>query len=462
MTPLLLSQIAAWCSARLLGDDATVPSITIDSRHVAAGALFVAIVGERFDGHDFCAQAAQAGAAALLVSRPVQSDLPQLLCADTVAALGDIAAAVQAARATRVFALTGSNGKTSVKALLLAILSRQAPSYANPGNRNNEIGLPLAVLDAPEQVTYAIYEMGAGKPDDIAYLSSIARPDIALVNNIAPAHLERMGSLLGIAQTKAAIYEALPADGVAIINADDAFSQYFADIAKPRRCLRYGLEHSADINADRIAFDDEGSRFQLHLPDGSVPVRLLLQGRHNVMNALAAAAMAHAAGVSAAVIADGLCAARGVPGRQQVRVLSDTVQLIDDSYNANPGSVAAAIDRLAAFFGDRWLVLGDMAELGEGSAILHAELGDRARRAGLSALWTVGNLSQASSRAFGDGGRHFHDQATLIQALRAALAERVMRTPLQILVKGSRSSAMENVVAALCPALSQPGSDHAA
>lgn len=462
MKPVLLSQMARWCSARLLGDDGSVQSVSIDSRRVVPGALFVAIVGERFDGHDFCAQAAQAGAAALLVSRPLQSDLPQLLCADTVAALGDIAAAVQAARDTRVLAITGSNGKTSVKTLLLAILERCAPSYANPGNRNNEIGLPLAVLDAPEQARYAIYEMGAGKPDDIAYLSSIARPDIALVNNIAPAHLERMGSLLGIAQTKAAIYEALPADGVAVVNADDAFCQFFADIAKPRRCLRFGLEHSADISAHDVALDADGSRFSLRLPDGTLPVRLMLPGRHNVMNALAAAAMAHAVGAPPETIAEGLCAARGVAGRQQVHALGESVRLIDDSYNANPGSVAAAIDRLAGADGDTWLVLGDMAELGEGSVALHAELGDCARRAGLSALWTVGTLSQEASRAFGEGGRHFRDQSALIQALRTALDERSKRNPLHVLVKGSRSSTMENVVAALCPAASQQGGDHAA
>jgi len=460
--PLLASQIARWCSARLLGEDVSVQSIAIDSRQVAPAALFVAIIGERCDGHDFCLPAAQAGAAALLVSRPVQSELPQLLCADTVAALGDIAAAVQRTRDTRVLALTGSNGKTSVKALLLAILERHAPTCANPGNRNNEIGLPLAVLDAPEQARYAIYEMGAGKPDDIAYLSSIARPHIALVNNVAPAHLERMGSLLGIAQTKAAIYESLPGDGVAIINADDAFCQFFADIAAPRRCLRFALEHSADISAHAVLLDSEGSRFDLQLPNATLPIRLRLPGRHNVMNALAASAMAHAAGVPAAIIGEGLHAARGVAGRQQVRVLSQTVTVIDDSYNANPGSVAAAIDRLASTEGETWLVLGDMAELGEGSAVLHAELGDRARRAGLSAVWTTGPLSQQASRAFGDGGRHFHDQTSLIDALRAQLAERAQRVPLLILVKGSRSSAMETVVAALCPATSEHGGAHAA
>jgi len=449
MTPLRLSQIARWCEARLLGEDLEIAALGTDSRNLPPGALYVALRGERFDGHDFCADAARAGARALLVSRPVESALPQLLCADTAMALGEIAAAVQAPRRTRVLALTGSNGKTSVKTLLLGILSRHAPSYANPGNRNNEIGLPLAVLDAPDDAPFAIYEMGAGKPGDIAYLASIARPDIALVNNVAPAHLQRLGTLLGIAQTKGAIYAALPADGVAVINADDAFCEFFAGLATPRRVLRFGLEHSADVSASAIGYSHAGSTFQLQLPGSQVAVQLRLPGRHNILNALAAAAMAHAAGVPAATIAAGLAAATPVPGRQQASVLADAVELIDDSYNANPASVAAAIDTLAATPGEAWLVLGDMAELGEAAPLLHAEAGAQARRAGLAALWTVGTLSREASRAFGDGARHFSEQSALLAALREALRARADGTPLRLLVKGSRSSAMDRVVAAL-------------
>lgn len=462
MMPLRLSQIARWCEARLLGPDIEVVALATDSRKLPTGALYVALRGERFDGHDFCAAAASAGARALLVSRPVESALPQLLCADTEHALGEIAAAVQGRRSTRVLALTGSNGKTSVKTLLLGILALHASSYANPGNRNNEIGLPLAVLEAPDDATFAVYEMGAGKPGDIAYLTSIARPSIALVNNIAPAHLQRMGTLLGVAQTKGAIYEALPADGVAVINADDAFCEFFADLAKPRRVVRFGLEHSADVSARDIIRSREGSAFTLQLPDQQAAVQLPLPGRHNIMNALAAAAMAHAAGVPVATIAAGLAAATPVAGRQQSSLLADGVELIDDSYNANPGSVAAAIDTLAASAETAWLVLGDMAELGEGEALLHADVGSHARRAGLAALWTVGPLSREASRAFGDGARHFSEQSALIAALREALHARATGAPLRVLVKGSRSSAMERVVAALRQAPPAQESGHVA
>lgn len=449
MTPLRLSQIARWCEARLLGEDVLIDAIGTDSRRLPEGALFVALRGENFDGHEFCGAAERAGARALLVARPVESALPQLLCADTELALGEIAAEVQAQRQTQVLALTGSNGKTTVKTLLLGILSRHAPSYANPGNRNNEIGLPLAVLDAPEDARFAIYEMGAGKPGDIAYLTSVARPSIALVNNVAPAHLQRMGTLLGVAQTKGAIYEALPADGVAVINADDAFCEFFADLAKARRVVRFGLEQSADVRAEAIVASADGSAFTLRLPMQQVAVQLPLPGRHNILNALAAAAMAHAAGVPAATIAAGLAAATPVAGRQQASLLMPGVALIDDSYNANPGSVAAAIETLAAGAGEAWLVLGDMAELGEGAPLLHAEVGAHARRAGLAALWTVGTLSREASRAFGDGARHFSDQSGLIAALREALRSRTGGAPLRVLVKGSRSSAMERVIAAL-------------
>lgn len=457
MKPLALSAVAPWCEARLVGEDATVTSVGTDTRRLAAGGLYVALRGERFDGHDFCAEAAANGAAALLVQRPVEVALPQLLCGDTLAALGDLAAGLQAERATRVVAITGSNGKTSVKTLVHGILAGVTAAYANPGNRNNEVGLPLAVIDAPEDAAWAVYEMGAGQPSDIAYLTSIARPDVALVNNIGPAHLERMGSLLGIAQTKGAIYEALAPDGIAVINADDAFAGYFESRAEGRSLLRFGLEASADFTASAIRLGAEDSRFTLHAPGGSVAVHLPLAGRHSVMNALAAAALAVAAGVPLDAIAEGLGRAERVGGRQVPHVLHSGAVLVDDSYNANPGSVAAAIDALAAAGGEAWLVLGDMAELGPGAAVLHAEVGDRARRAGIARLLSLGQASRQASRAFGDGGRHFERAEDLVDALR-----RELRAGVRCLVKGSRSSAMDRVVAQVL-AHDAPGEgDHAA
>jgi UDP-N-acetylmuramoyl-tripeptide--D-alanyl-D-alanine ligase len=460
MKPLPLSRIAQWTGGRLLGADVLIDAIATDTRTLDASdgraALYVALKGERFDGHDHVAHAAEAGARALLVAREVDNPLPQVVVADTERALAAFAAALQHTRSSKVIAITGSNGKTSVKTLLLSILQRATASlgrvgegraaYANPGNRNNEIGLPLAVLDAPEDAQFAIYEMGAGKPGDIAYLVAIARPDVALVNNIAPAHLERMGSLLGVADTKAAIYDALPSGGVAVINADDAFAPYFAERAHGRRLIRFGLEATADITARDIALDADGTRFTLVTPQGECEVALALPGRHNVLNALAAAALALGAGVPLDAVGDGLAAARAVAGRLVTHHLPNGAVLIDDSYNANPGSLNAAIDTLAASAGESWLVLGDMRELGADALALHAEAGRRAKAAGIARLYAFGPLSTAAAQAFGAGAEHFDSHAALADALRDAL-----KPDVRVLIKGSRGSAMDKIVSALLP-----------
>ncbi len=448
-----LSLIAHWAGGEIHGDDTAIDAISKDTRTLAPGSLYVALRGDRFDGHDFAADAVARGASAMLVERLLDVALPQILVADTQHALGRIAHGMQRDRAAGVFAITGSNGKTSVKTLLLAILQQVAREehkvvYANPGNLNNEIGLPLAVLDAPEDADFAVYEMGAGKPGDIAYLTDIVRPRYALVNNIAPAHLERMGSLQGVATTKGAIYAALPADGVAVINADDAFGIWFEQhiVGQPPRCrvLRYGLDHSADVSALAIRPSATGSQFLLTSPIGTVEIALALPGRHNISNALAAAALALAAGIGLDPIAQGLARAEPVPGRQVAHQLPNGAVLIDDSYNANPGSLAAAIDALAGGKDEGWLVLGDMRELGPDGQALHAQAGRRARDAGIKRLYTLGPLSAAASSAFGDGGRHFQDHDTLAAALASELHAGV-----RCLVKGSRGSAMDKIVKAL-------------
>jgi UDP-N-acetylmuramoyl-tripeptide--D-alanyl-D-alanine ligase len=452
MKPVALSRIAQWTGGRLVGTEAgrdvLIDAIATDTRTLDAsdgrGALFVALKGERFDGHAHVADAVDAGIRAALVARVLEVAVPQVVVADTERALAAFAAAMQHARSGKVIAITGSNGKTSVKSLALSILQRAGATYANPGNRNNEIGLPLAVLDAPEDARFAIYEMGAGKPGDIAYLTAIARPDVALVNNIAPAHLERMGSLLGVADTKGAIYDALPVGGVAVINADDAFAPYFAERAHGRRLVRFGLDATADVSARDLAADETGTRFVLATPDGDAPVTLALPGRHNVLNALAAASLGLGAGASLQAIIDGLAAARPVAGRLVTHHLANGATLIDDSYNANPGSLNAAIDTLAAAPGDGWLVLGDMRELGVDAEALHAEAGRRAKAAGLARLFTLGPLSAAAAESFGAGAAHFTTHAELAEAVRAALTANV-----RVLVKGSRGSAMDRVVHAL-------------
>ena len=446
---LPLSLLAHWAGGELQGEDIVVDTMTNDTRALMPGSLYVALRGERYDGHDFAYDAAMRHAAALLVDHAVAVELPQVIVADTQLALARIAGSLQLDRHGKVVAITGSNGKTSVKTLVQSILQLAGNSYVNPGNRNNEIGLPLSVIDAPDDTDFAIYEMGAGKPGDIAYLTDIVVPDVALVNNVAAAHLERMGNLLGVAETKGAIYSALSAEGVAVINADDAFSEYFAGRAAGKRILRFGLESSADVSARDLRPSAEGTQFVLVTPQGEVPVTLPLPGRHNVLNALAASSLALACGVELATIAEGLASTRPVPGRQIAHTLANGAVLVDDSYNANPGSIAAAIDTLAAAGGEAWLVLGDMRELGAEGEALHADVGRRAKAAGISRLYTLGPLSAAAAAAFAEGARSFDSHATLTEALRADLQQIAQPQGLRFLVKGSRGSAMERVVAAL-------------
>ena len=459
MKPMLLSRIAAAANGCLVGDDIAVEALVTDTRRLDAGAaqaaLFVALKGENFDGNDYVAKAAALGARAALVSRLDEAaGIPQVVVANTELALAQLATAMQRERRTKVVAVTGSNGKTSVKTLISAILAGAGRTYATPGNRNNEIGMPLAVIDAPEDAEFAVYEMGTGKPGDIAYLTAIAPPDVAIVNNVAPAHLERMGSLLEIANTKSAVYDDLRPDGVAAINADDAFAPYFAERAHGHRLIRFGLEANADVTARDIALGEDGSRFVLVAPEGEADVTLAMPGRHNVLNALAATALALGAGVPLATIAAGIVATQPVHGRLNTHRIAGDVTLVDDSYNANPGSLNAAIDTMAAAGGERWLALGDMRELGEDAAALHAEVGRRAKASGIARLYTLGELSAAAAEAFGEGARTFADHAALTEALRADLARRASAreaaggegAPLRVLVKGSRGSAMDRIV----------------
>lgn len=445
MKPRLLSWIAQAVGGQLQGEDRLVDVVATDTRALPEGApLFVALKGENFDGHAHVQAAVNGGCVAALVAHAVPVGLPQIVVADTERALGALAAAVQRERSTRVLAITGSNGKTSVKTLLLSILQQLGGAYANPGNRNNEIGLPLAVLDAPDDACFAVYEMGAGKPGDIAYLTAIARPYVALVNNVAAAHLERMHSLVGVAETKGAIYEALPQDGVAVINVDDAFALYFQERLHGPRHLRFGLEAVADVSARGIVDTGEGSQFTLVTAQGDTDVRLAFPGRHNIRNALAAAAMALAAGANLTQIRAGLEAAAPVAGRLVMHGLRSGARLIDDSYNANPGSLAAAIDTLAAAGDEAWLVLGDMRELGPDAAALHAEAGSRARAAGIDRLYALGALSAHAAQMFGDGGHCYDSHDALVDAL-----AKDMHAGLRVLVKGSRGSAMDKIVRAL-------------
>jgi len=455
MKPTPLSQLAQWLHAPFHGEDRLIQSISHDTRNLQPGSMYVALRGERFDGHAFAQAAIKQGAAALLVEQRQKLDIPQIVVDNTQTALATIATHMQRARHTRVFAVTGSNGKTTVKALLLSILQqaaqRQGQSiYATPGNRNNEIGLPLAVIEAPDTADYAIYEMGAGQPGDIAYLSAIARPHYVLVNNVATAHVERMHSLLGVAQTKGAIYQALAENGVAVINADEAFAPWFEQQCVPKKAqvVRFALEHSADISAKDICLYPQYSTFTLLTPHAKADIHLPLPGLHNISNALAAAALAHAAHIPLSDIVIGLAKVRPVAGRQITHTLSNGAIVIDDSYNANPASLAAALAVLAMDKSkENWLVLGDMRELGEHAHALHAQAGQRAREKGISRLYALGEHSAAAAEAFGAGTQHFASHAALAGALLKELHANV-----RCLVKGSRGSAMENIVQALLSA----------
>lgn len=439
-----LSTIALWTHGRQIGGDADVIGVTIDTRRVQPGDLFVALKGEHVDGHDFLADAAARGAVAALVTRQVDSELPQVLVDDASLALGDLASAARARQNVRVVGITGSNGKTTVKTLVASILSRHGRTHASAGNFNNELGLPLSLLAMPDDTQYAVFEMGAGKPGDIEYLAAIARPDIGLVTLIAPAHLARMGSIEGVAETKGALYRSLPADGVAIINADDAFASFFGGLAGTRQVLRFGLDNPADIGADIIEQRMDGSRFVLITPRGNAEVMLSLPGRHNIANALAATAVALALDVPLNTITEGLEQAAGVAGRLRREVTPGGWTLVDDSYNANPSSVAVAIDTLMLAEGERWLVLGDMAELGNDARELHAQIGALARERGVDRLFAVGPLGAATVEAFGAHGAHFDDKGALIDALITQIGAGVT-----CLIKGSRSAGMEQVATAL-------------
>ncbi len=449
---LRLSDVAMQTQGRLIGADSAINGVATDSRSLTPGTLYVALRGEHFDGHDFVGAAMIAGACGGMVDHEVDIELPQVVVDDTERALGRLAAAMRQRSAAKVVAVTGSNGKTTVKTLTAAILALHGRTHVNSGNYNNEIGLPLSVLAMPSDTQFAVFEMGAGKPGDIEYLTSIARPDVGLVNNVAAAHLERLGDLAGVAQTKGAIISALPADGMAVINADDGYADYFIGLAGSRRMIRYGFAADADVRCE-VAGEPAGS-FRIVMGAESASVKLSLPGVHNICNALAAAAIASALGVPMATIKTGLESAAPVAGRLAARKHASGAAIIDDSYNANPGSFAAAIATLADKRGRRVLVMGDMKELGPDADALHEQVGARASDAGIDQLHAVGELSAFAVRAF-DGVAFLHEsQDELITALRPLLEDGTT-----VLIKGSRSSAMDKVVNAL---LASEGNAHAA
>ena len=453
-----LAELARVAGGVLSGSNAAFGAVVSDSRALEPGALFVALLGERFDGHQFVPEAQQKGAAGALVERQVAAALPQVVVPDVLAGLTAFAAAWRRAFDGRVVGITGSNGKTTVKEMTGAILACEGPTLVTRGNLNNHIGVPLTLCRLEASHRYAVVEMGANHQREIAHLAAIGRPDVGLVINAGPAHLEGFGGLEGVAKGKGEMFEALGIDGTAVINADDRFAAYWHGLARGAgRIVTFGMRERADFSAQDVQSRASGgvfvSEFQLVTPVGRRTATFALAGEHNVMNALAAAAAAHAAGAGLDAIVEGLGRVRAVSGRLEVKQVSGGARLIDDSYNANPGSVRAGLRALAALEGQHWLVLGEMRELGEESAQMHAEIGEFARQSGVARLLAVGDDARHAVEAFGAGATWFASVDDLIASLRAELAPGVT-----VLVKGSRSNRLERVAAALGAGAADGGS----
>ena len=446
-----LAQAVAVLGGRMSGADARFGGVSTDTRTLRPGELFVALRGERFDGHGFLKNAAAAKAAAAMVDRGYSGEypLPVAIVEDTRLALGDLARHWRARFAPVLIAVTGSNGKTTVKEMLASVLRAHAGEdavLATAGNLNNDIGLPLTLLRMRAAHRWCAIELGMNHRGEIAYLAGIARPGVALVNNAQREHLEFMGSVEEVAAENAAVYAALPEDGVAVVNADDARAAFFRGRAGRRRVVDFGLERPAAVTGGYRLKPLE-SEISLRLPAGEATATLAIPGLHNVRNALAAAACSFAAGIPPATIGAGLSAFRPYTGRLQVKRLRDGATLIDDSYNANPDSVRAAIDVLAGCAGPTVLVLGDMGEVGSHGEDFHREVGAYARSKGVSSLLALGDSTRHAVEAFGSGARHFEKLEELISHVSGT----------SILVKGSRFMKMERVVAALTGAAAEGG-----
>ncbi|MGI9343867.1 MAG: UDP-N-acetylmuramoyl-tripeptide--D-alanyl-D-alanine ligase [Gammaproteobacteria bacterium] len=449
-----LSMVADAVDGRLIGADRSFAAVSTDTRTLQTGELFFALHGDRYDAAEFVAEAARRGAAGAVVDGRQQGDLPQIEVGDTRDALGALARTWRGRFELPVIGVTGSNGKTTVKEMIAAILRAEFDAangdsavLVTSGNFNNEVGLPLTVLRLEAEHRAAIFEMGAARPKDIEYLADIAAPTIGVVTNAGKAHLEGFGNEETVAATKGELFEALARGDVAVVNHDDKFASFWRELAAPAEIRTFGLTNGATYKAvdiREIHANESGIEFTMQTPGGEIAIRLPMAGRHNVANALAAAAAADAAGASAAAIRVSLAGARNIAGRLMELSGVGGVVLFDDSYNANPVSVAAAIDFLAERAGETWLILGDMAELGPDGPGLHHAAGERAHRLGVDRLFTYGALARNAAAGFGVGATTYDDLDTLAAALRGDAHAGV-----SALVKGSRCMGLDRLVALL-------------
>lgn len=444
---LHLREAARLLDGAVIGEDVAFSTVSIDSRTLPTGSLFVALTGPNFDGHNFVAAARQRGAVAALVERQVADPLPQLRVADTRLALGQLAAAWRSRFTGPLIALTGSNGKTTLKEMIAAILRVRGATLATEGNLNNDLGVPLTLLRLNAEHRYAVIEMGANHHGEIAYLTGLARPDVAIINNAGPCHLDGFGDVPGVARGKGEIFQGLGPGGVAIINHDDVYAGYWTGLNPGRRIVSFGLDQPATVGGQ--VFDPVSNRFRLIAPEGEIEITLPLPGQHNVRNALAASAAALTVGATLADIQHGLESLHGVGGRLQRLHGRHGGAVIHDAYNANPASLAAALAAIGAEPGRKWLVLGDMLELGPTADALHAQSGQEARLAGFERLYALGEHSRAAAVAFAESARHYEAVEDLIADLTRDLQG---GDPPLVLIKGSRGLRMERVTAALVEA----------
>ncbi len=441
-----MSDWNAAIGARLVGGDTRFDGVFTDSREPCAGGVFIALRGPRFDGHAHVAAAVAAGAAGIMAEEEQAVTVPQWVVPDTRRALGDLGRAWRRAWGGRLGALTGSNGKTTVKEMVAAILAPLGPLLATEGNLNNELGVPLTLLRLRPAHRLAVVEMGANHPGEIAGLAALAEPDVGLVTNAGPAHLEGFGDILGVARAKGELFAGLAPDGTAVINNDDVYRDQWRSTAGDRAVLTFGREAGADVRVRPTGEDvgAAGQSLRVETPWGCDETRLPLPGPHNVMNAAAAAAMALALGATLEQVCTGLAQAPGVAGRLYRHAGCHGGCVIDDSYNANPGSLAAAIAVLAEEPGRRILVLGDMGELGDTAWQWHGRAGSMADAAGIDALYTIGPLAAEAVETFGPEGRAFTTVAELVDALVTTMDNNTT-----VLLKGSRAAGLDRVATEL-------------